>query len=62
MIEARDLQKHYGDVRALDGISFELARGTIFALLGPNGAGKSTTVKVLTTLARPDAGEASVAG
>ena len=62
MIEARHLEKQYGDVRALDGISFEVARGTIFALLGPNGAGKSTTVKVLTTLARPDAGEASVAG
>jgi ABC-2 type transport system ATP-binding protein len=62
MIEARDLEKQYGEVRALDGISFEVARGTIFALLGPNGAGKSTTVKVLTTLARPDAGEASVAG
>jgi ABC-2 type transport system ATP-binding protein len=62
MIEASDLEKQYGEVRALDGISFEVARGTIFALLGPNGAGKSTTVKVLTTLARPDAGEASVAG
>jgi ABC-2 type transport system ATP-binding protein len=62
MIEARDLKKDYGDVRALDGISFDVASGTIFGLLGPNGAGKSTTVKVLTTLARPDSGEAKVAG
>jgi ABC-2 type transport system ATP-binding protein len=63
MIEAKDLKKTYpGEVRALDGINFEVAPGTIFGLLGPNGAGKSTTVKVLTTLARPDSGEASVAG
>jgi ABC-2 type transport system ATP-binding protein len=62
MIEANGLQKDYGEVRALDGLGFEVAPGTIFGLLGPNGAGKSTTVKVLTTLARPDAGEARVAG
>jgi ABC-2 type transport system ATP-binding protein len=62
MIEAKGLEKEYGDVRALDGLTFQVARGTIFGLLGPNGAGKSTTVKVLTTLARPDAGEATVAG
>jgi ABC-2 type transport system ATP-binding protein len=62
MIEARGLQKAYGDVRALDGLGFEVAGGTIFGLLGPNGAGKSTTVKILTTLARPDSGEATVAG
>jgi ABC-2 type transport system ATP-binding protein len=62
-IEARDLVKTYpGGVRALDGLSFSVERGTIFALLGPNGAGKSTTVKVLTTLSRPDSGEARVAG
>jgi ABC-2 type transport system ATP-binding protein len=62
MIEASGLEKEYGEVRALDGIGFEVAPGTIFGLLGPNGAGKSTTVKILTTLARPDAGEARVAG
>jgi ABC-2 type transport system ATP-binding protein len=62
MIEANGLEKEYGKVRALDGLTFEVAPGTIFGLLGPNGAGKSTTVKVLTTLARPDAGEAKVAG
>jgi ABC-2 type transport system ATP-binding protein len=62
MIEARDLRKAYGEVQALDGLGFEVVGGTIFALLGPNGAGKSTTVKILTTLARPDAGDATVAG
>ena len=62
-IEARDLTKTYpGGVRALDGLSFAVEAGTIFGLLGPNGAGKSTTVKILTTLARPDAGAARVAG
>jgi ABC-2 type transport system ATP-binding protein len=49
-------------VRALDGLSLDVAPGSVFALLGPNGAGKSTTVRVLTTLTRPDSGTASVAG
>src|SRR5579875_4117849 len=49
-------------VRALDGLSFAVPAGTVFALLGPNGAGKSTTVKILTTLARADSGTAVVAG
>jgi ABC-2 type transport system ATP-binding protein len=62
MIEANGLTKEYGDVRAIDGIGFAVEPGTIFGLLGPNGAGKSTTVKVLTTLAQPDSGEAKVAG
>src|SRR5918999_1847781 len=62
-IEARGLVKTYrGGVRALDGLGFAVGAGTIFALLGPNGAGKSTTVKILTTLSRPDAGQARVAG
>jgi ABC-2 type transport system ATP-binding protein len=62
-IEARDLVKTYpGDVRALDGVSLSVEPGTVFGLLGPNGAGKSTTVKILTTLSRPDSGEATVAG
>lgn len=63
MIEAHDLVKTYGGkVRALDGLSFQVEAGTIFALLGPNGAGKSTTVKILNTLSRPDSGSARVAG
>ncbi|RPI31069.1 MAG: ATP-binding cassette domain-containing protein, partial [Actinomycetota bacterium] len=62
-IEARDLVKTYPKgVRALDGLSFEVEKGTVFGLVGPNGAGKSTTVKILTTLSRPDSGEARVAG
>jgi ABC-2 type transport system ATP-binding protein len=62
-IEARDLVKTYrGDVRALDGVSLAAEAGTVFGLLGPNGAGKSTAVKILTTLSRPDSGEARVAG
>src|SRR3954452_7882216 len=63
MIQARGLTKTYpGDVRALDGLTFEVEPGTVFGLLGPNGAGKSTAVKVLTTLAAAEGGEASVAG
>jgi ABC-2 type transport system ATP-binding protein len=62
-IEANELVKEYpGGVRALDGLSFEVAPGTVFGLLGPNGAGKSTAVRVLTTLSRADAGSATVAG
>ena len=63
MIEASDLVKEYpGEVKALDGLTFAVAPGTVFGLLGPNGAGKSTAVKVLTTLAVADSGEARVAG
>jgi ABC-2 type transport system ATP-binding protein len=62
-IEAKDLVKRYpGEVTALDGLSFSVEEGTVFGLLGPNGAGKSTTVKILTTLSRPDSGTASVEG
>ena len=62
-IEAEGLVKTYpGDVRALDGLDLDVEAGTVFGLLGPNGAGKSTTVRILTTLSRPDAGRARVAG
>jgi ABC-2 type transport system ATP-binding protein len=61
-IEAHGLVKNYGDVTALDGLDLEVEAGTVFGLLGPNGAGKSTTVRILTTLSRPDSGRASVAG
>jgi ABC-2 type transport system ATP-binding protein len=57
-----ELRKRYGAVQALDGVSFAVREGEVFALLGPNGAGKSTTVRVLVTLTQPDAGRASVAG
>ena len=62
-IEAESLVKTYPrGVRALDGVSFGVAAGSVFGLVGPNGAGKSTTVKILTTLSRPDSGAAEVAG
>jgi ABC-2 type transport system ATP-binding protein len=62
-IAAEGLVKEYpGDVRALDGLSFSVEEGTVFGLLGPNGAGKSTAVRILTTLARADEGNARVAG
>ena len=56
------LRKRYGEVQALDGVTFSVHEGEIFSLLGPNGAGKSTTVRVLVTLTQPDSGRASVAG
>jgi ABC-2 type transport system ATP-binding protein len=61
-IHARGLVKHFGEVRAVDGIDLEVPRGMIFAILGPNGAGKTTLMRMLATLARPDAGSASVMG
>ena len=61
-IVAEQLTKHYKAVQALDGVSFAVREGEVFGLLGPNGAGKSTTVRVLTTLTRPDSGRAFVAG
>src|ERR671924_1056154 len=62
VIRVRDLRKHYGETRAVDGVSFEVRRGEVFGLLGPNGAGKTTTVEILEGLRSPDAGEATVLG
>ena len=56
------LRKRYGDVQALDGMSFHVREGEVFGLLGPNGAGKSTTTRILVTLTEPDEGRAEVAG
>jgi ABC-2 type transport system ATP-binding protein len=61
-IVVEELRKRYGDVQALDGVSFAVREGEVFGLLGPNGAGKSTTVRSLVTLTTPDSGSASVAG
>ena len=58
----RGLEKRYGDVHAVRGIDFAVARGEVFGLLGPNGAGKSTTIKILCALTSPTAGTALVAG
>ena len=61
MIEAAGLVKSYGETRALAGVSFSVPAGSVLGLLGPNGAGKTTAVRILTTLALPDAGQARVA-
>jgi ABC-2 type transport system ATP-binding protein len=61
-IVADGLEKRYGAVQALAGVSFTVPEGEVFALLGPNGAGKSTTTRILVTLTRPDAGRGAVAG
>ena len=61
-VRARGLVKHYGKVKALDGIDLTVPGGSVLCLLGPNGAGKTTAIRILTTLLRPDAGTAEVAG
>jgi ABC-2 type transport system ATP-binding protein len=61
-IEADDLSKAFGQVTALDGLSFQVPAGSVLGLLGPNGSGKTTTVSILSTALRPDAGRATVCG
>lgn len=61
-IWAEGIKKHFGSIRALDGIDLEVARGTTLGLLGPNGSGKTTFVRVLATLTHPDSGRAFVEG
>jgi ABC-2 type transport system ATP-binding protein len=61
-IQATGLVKRYGSVTALDGVDLTVPEGSVLGLLGPNGAGKTTIVRILTTLLRPDAGRAQVAG
>jgi len=62
LIEVRDLQKSYGDLVAVDRVSFSARPGTVFGLLGPNGAGKSTTISCLSGLLKPTAGSIKVGG
>jgi ABC-2 type transport system ATP-binding protein len=62
VIRTRNVHKSYGDVRAVDGVSFEVFRGEVFGLLGPNGAGKTTTVEMLEGLRPPDSGGLEVLG
>ncbi|WP_155384552.1 ABC transporter ATP-binding protein [Catellatospora paridis] len=61
-IQVKGLRKSYGKLEVLKGVDFSVAPGSIFALLGSNGAGKTTVVRILSTLLKPDAGTASVAG
>ena len=61
-IVAEGLEKRFGEVRALNGVSLELPHGTVLGVLGPNGAGKTTAVRILTTILKPDAGRAVVGG
>ncbi|MBO0775817.1 MAG: ABC transporter ATP-binding protein [Actinobacteria bacterium] len=61
-IAVRDLRKSYGDLRAVDGVSFEVGEGEFFGILGPNGAGKTTTLEIIEGLRKPDHGEVSVLG
>ena len=61
-VEIRGLSKSYGKVKALDAVSFDVPRGSLFGLIGPDGAGKSTLYQILTTLLVPDGGTATVAG
>jgi len=62
MISVRGLEKRYGDVTAVDGVSFEIEAGEVFGLVGPNGAGKTSTLKMLCGLVEPSAGEVTVNG
>jgi ABC-2 type transport system ATP-binding protein len=62
VIRVSDLKKYYGDVKAVDGVTFEVARGEVFGMLGPNGAGKTTTIEVLEGLREPDSGTVAVLG
>ncbi len=62
MISVTNLVKVFGDVTAVNDISFDVAQGEIFAFLGPNGAGKTTTIKMLTTLLRPTSGRIELDG
>jgi ABC-2 type transport system ATP-binding protein len=62
VIRVSDLKKYYGDVKAVDGVSFEVGKGEVFGMLGPNGAGKTTTIEVLEGLRPPDTGTVEVLG
>ncbi len=62
IIEVRELVKRYGDLAAVNGISFEVQQGEIFGIVGPNGAGKTTTLEIVETLKPPTAGHVSIDG
>jgi sodium transport system ATP-binding protein len=60
MIIVRDLQKHYGAIKAVDGVSFDCPNGQITGLLGPNGAGKTTTLRMIAGLIKPQVGTVEI--
>jgi ABC-2 type transport system ATP-binding protein len=62
MISTNGLSKHFGAVRALDNVNFEVTKGEVVGFLGPNGAGKSTTMRILTCFISPTSGSAKVPG
>lgn len=62
ILSVRDVYKHFGGVKAVDGCSFEVGRGQLIGLIGPNGAGKSTVVELLSGLLKPDSGEINFDG
>ena len=62
MIEVENLSKHFGKIRAVDGVSFHLEKGEVLGLLGPNGAGKSTTMKMICGFLRPTSGDSRING
>ena len=62
LVELKNLSKHFGPIRAVDKVSFQVARGEVLGFLGPNGAGKSTTMKMLTCFLPPSGGTAEVCG
>ena len=62
MIEVEDLGRYFGEIKAVDGMSFTVKRGEVLGFLGPNGAGKSTTMKMLTCFLTPSFGSAKVNG
>ena len=62
LVDVENIVKHYGSIKAVDGISFQVRRGDILGFLGPNGAGKSTAMKIITCFLEPDRGSVTVAG
>src|SRR5688572_20890109 len=61
-VVVRDVRKSYGELKAVDGVSFDVADGEFFGILGPNGAGKTTTLEIIEGLRRPDSGEVRLLG
>ena len=62
LVEVRGLARQYGNITAVDGVSFDVREGEVFSLLGPNGAGKSTSIGMLSALIEPSGGDARIDG